>query len=230
MDHPRSISQSDRRLLLRLSRAGELPGRRIEPDLVDLSVYDLDDVDLTAVAGIMFSVDCDQAHLERRRGVLDAFVSAGGRVVVHGRITRPFLTGLPLWRRSGSRKPEELTIHRVSEHPVWAGVDPEDLLSRAAASGGSRPDAVTLAALPRRGYSRPLPEGSIVVNGLGPRRAPIDFEYRIGRGTVLVHNGHDLDAFGPLCIAPALRSWLRAEPGFEPISATPWTERTMAVA
>ena len=32
----------------------------------------------------------------------------------------------------------------------------------------------------------------MVVNGLGPRRLPLDFVYTMGAGEVLVHGGNDL--------------------------------------
>lgn len=121
----------------------------------------------------------DQVFLQRRREVVDAFLARGGTLVLGGHVLRPVFTGAPTWRRAESTSQPDLGVIRVSDHPVWEGVDSADLSSRRGVSGfygrGGYPD---------------LPAGSTVINRI--QSMPVDVELRIGGGRVLLHGGNDL--------------------------------------
>jgi hypothetical protein len=66
-----------------------------------------------------------------------------------------------------------------------------------------------------RGCSRDLPDGARVVHTIGRTRAPIDYEYPLGAGRVLVHGGNDLLQFssadrGTADLRPQIVRWLEA--------------------
>lgn len=164
-----------------------------EFDAVD--VYDLPGEDLASVAGIQFTGAVDQVFLARHRDLWDGFVRGGGRVIVNGHVVKPFLTGLATWRRLVYRGPRDLTITSLAAHQVWAGVDPDDLLFRTGVPGVHTPDElrrIGVAGSYGRGYHLDLPADALPVNGIGPLRAVIDYEYTLGAGRVLVHGGLDL--------------------------------------
>ncbi|MFX9031475.1 hypothetical protein ABTN13_20280, partial [Acinetobacter baumannii] len=78
----------------------------------------------------------------------------------------------------------DLTVHRLADHPVWAGVDGGDLTFRRGVAGF---------------YGRvwhDAPAGALIVNGIGPERRPLDFTYAVGAGTILFHGGNDLTGYG----------------------------------
>ncbi|MDI9916745.1 hypothetical protein [Rhodococcus sp. IEGM 1379] len=51
-----------------------------------LNLYEFDDLDLSSVAGLVVTSDCDQIFLERTGEELTAFVRAGGRIAVMGHV------------------------------------------------------------------------------------------------------------------------------------------------
>lgn len=134
--------------------------------------------------GLIVAGETDQAQLEDRREELTAFIGGGGRIQINGHIRRRFLPGLTCWQALDFQRPQDLRISRVTEHPVWAGVDPEHF------SSGPKP-----AGAYGYGYHLALPPGATVINGIGRLRSPIDWEYRIGAGRILVHAGSDLLGF-----------------------------------
>lgn len=164
----------------------------------EIDVYDLPSACEPEVTGIYFTGDVDQEYLSDNRDVLDAFVARGGRVLINGHVQRIFLTGLTRWRKLEFRNPSDLALSRVNEHPVWAGIDPKALLYN---SGRREPvpfeelERIGVAGFYGRGCYLDMPDGAQVVHTLGRTHAPIDYEYRLGRGRVLVHGGNDLLQF-----------------------------------
>ncbi|MFF2021954.1 hypothetical protein ACFVW2_09115 [Streptomyces sp. NPDC058171] len=86
----------------------------------------------------------------------------------------------------------------MTPHPVWAGVDFDELLYRTGVPGtptGEELARVGVAGFYGRGYHGALPEDATVINGIGPYRLPIDIGYPLGAGAVLAHAGNDLLSF-----------------------------------
>ncbi len=92
----------------------------------------------------------------------------------------------------------------MAEHPVWAGVEPEDLTFRRGVAG-----------FYGRAYLPSLPDGALIVHALGEIDRPLDAVYHYGEGAVLVHRGNDLWGYlhAPNTAArmtPHLLDWLGA--------------------
>ncbi|MGO4201982.1 hypothetical protein AB4Z09_09525 [Rhodococcus sp. TAF43] len=177
---------------------GTTAARLVRP--VDL--YDLDTLDLAGVHGLLINGNCDQIFLERRRGVLTDFVTAGGRIAIMGHPLTDFLPGLGQWRKLQYSGPKDLAITAGDPHPVWDGVDPADVSFRRGVSG-----------FYGRGYSQKLPHGAVVTNRIGRHALPVDYVYPLGTGQVLVHGGIDLavyqeDPNTSARIFPQLLTWL----------------------
>ncbi|PHP51978.1 hypothetical protein [Actinomyces ruminis] len=163
-----------------------------------LDPYDLDVGALKHAPGVLISGMCDQRHLARHREHFDAFLRTGGRMLVNGHVVEAWVTGLPKWRLLEYHGPRDLGITSLSAHPVWDGIDVEELLYRSGPHIPRTREALTrfgVAGFYGRGYLMELPEGSTIINGLGPLRAPIDVEIPVGDGLVVVHAGLDLAIF-----------------------------------
>lgn len=182
-------------------------GRRPTPltdceAVAERDLYDLGGLDLTRWSGLLIGTAADQISLEENRDTIDRYVERGGIVVVCGQVARPFLTGLPAHQPIEHHRPADLAVTRLAAHPVWDGVLAEDLTFRKGVAG-----------FYGRGCYPDLPAGAIVINGIGPDRLPLDFAYRRGRGTVLVHGGNDLwgyrdDPNTAARLTPQLLAWI----------------------
>lgn len=149
---------------------------------------------------LLVGMHADQRHLAASRTTVEGFVRSGGRLVVCGQVALPFLTGLSPFRPLAAPGLDDLAVHRVGTHSVWAGVEPADLTLRRGVAG-----------FYGRGWHRP-PRAATVVHALGRGRHPLDFVYRLGRGEVLLHGGNDLWSWddGPGTTArlvPQLLGW-----------------------
>lgn len=194
-----------------------------EPDpatlIQDVDVYTLPNLELEQVPGIIIAGNVDQLFLTEYRELLSNWVRQGGRILINGHVQRSFLDGLGTWRRLEFRGPEDLALTTVTQHPVWAGVDLTRLqftlgAGRAPEAGLATYEQLAaegVAGFYGRGYLLPLPEHARCINGLGPLTVPIDVEYPLGRGLVLVHCGNDLEGFaGPERGSGHLRTQLHA--------------------
>lgn len=185
--------------------------------LREIDVYDLFDSCTPEVTGVYLTGDVDQEFLAANREEFDELVRGGLRVVVNGHVQRPFLTGLSRWRRAEYRGPADLELTRVTDHPVWRGVDPEALLynTRPGRYSPEERREIGVAGFYGRGYYLDLPADATVVHTLGRIDAPIDLVFPLGAGQVLVHAGNDLLGFasedrGTAALRTNLLEWLEA--------------------
>lgn len=163
----------------RLARAPGMAAR-----ITALDQYDLDAACLAGPRALVIGMHCDQRHLAARAGLIADFLGRGGRVVASGHHAYPFLPGIGDFQPTPQPTLSDLMIHRLADHPVWAGVEGRDLSFRRGVAG-----------FYGRGWHQP-PDGALVVNGIGPDRRPLDFVYRVGAGAVLFHGGNDLTGYG----------------------------------
>jgi hypothetical protein len=175
--------------------------------VADLDLYRLGDVDLSGVRGLLVGPHADQVYLRRHRSLLDGFVWRGGRLVVCAQVVQPFATGLTPFVPLRYRGVADLTVRRLAEHPVWHGVDPQDLTFRRGVAG-----------FYGRGHHHGLPADALVVHGLGPEAHPLDAVYPHGAGQVLLHGGNDLwdyarDTTTAARMAPQLLDWIHTGTG-----------------
>lgn len=162
-----------------------------------LDLYDLAEANLSGIHGVSLAMGCDQIFLSRTP-LLTEFVMTGGRVLVNGHVQRPILPGLGRWRRLDFHGPEDLRITQATPHPIWEGVDYDELLFRTGVPGvptGKQLAKVGVAGFYGRGYHADLPKDTTVLNGIGPHRLPLDILFPLGAGQVLAHAGNDLIGF-----------------------------------
>ncbi|MCF8569886.1 hypothetical protein L5G32_06360 [Gordonia sp. HY002] len=202
---------------MRILKALMAPRRGESVDGFDeVDVYDLPALLDRDVAGVYLTGDVDQEFLAEHRALLTEFVRDGGRVLVNGHVQRAFLDGLTRWRKLDFRSPADLVLTRAAHHPVWAGIDPLALLYN---SGRREPvpfeelERIGVAGFYGRGCYLDLPENARVVHTIGRTSAPIDYEYPLGAGRVLVHGGNDLLQFsaphrGTAALGPQIIDWL----------------------
>ena len=198
----------------------------------DVDAYDLDDdaarTRILSASGLIVGGGVDHLLLGRHRSELSSFVRRGGRVLVNGQVVRPFLDGLAVWRKLEFRGAQDVRPHSVTPHPVWDGVDYQDLHYRTGVPGVhsyERLEEIGVAGFYGRGYHLDLPDGAAVVTGIGPYRLPLDYVYPLGAGEVLVHGGNDLESFSDEKytigrIGPNLVDWLAGGTG-GPAAAAP---------
>ncbi|HSV68183.1 MAG TPA: hypothetical protein VLJ59_20135 [Mycobacteriales bacterium] len=168
----------------------------------EVDLYRLADVDLDEVPGLLIGGGVDQVFLAGQRARLDGWVSAGGRVAVCGQVHRPFLTGLVPFEPLAYRGTDDLRVTRRADHPVWAGVELDDLTFRRGVAG-----------FYGRGWYPAQPPGTLVVHGIGPDRLALDYVYPFGAGEVLVHGGNELWGYHDepntsARMAPQLLGWM----------------------
>ncbi|MDP2699369.1 hypothetical protein [Thalassospira sp.] len=150
-------------------------------NIAQIDHYDLVDTDLAPYAALMLPAHLDQRFFGTMTGKVEDFLDGGGTLVFNGHVAWPMLpefnTFVPLERSSL----ENLTIHRLCDHPVFDGVDPDHLTFRRGVAG-----------FYARGCNPP-PQGAIALHGVGPDHLPCDWVYdRPKGGRILMHAGNDL--------------------------------------
>lgn len=166
--------------------------------------WELGEIDLSRYGAILVSMLADQITLAEQSAKLEAFLDGGGILVFNGHLAHPPVRGLRPFVGVGGHGVDILRIHRLSDHPVFDGVDADDLTFRRGVAG-----------FYARGYNPP-PDQALVLNGIGPDRMPTDWVWhRQQGGTVFMHSGLDLWAYAAdptsaARMAPQLLSWLDA--------------------
>lgn len=148
--------------------------------VTSIDMYDLATTDLSDYKALLLPMHSDQRHLLNRRAQLEDFLRGGGIIVFSGHIAHTFLPELAPFVAVDYRSVSDLRVYRTAEHPIWRGVQEEDLTFRKGVAG-----------FYGRGYNPP-PPGAHIINTLGSQGFPLDYVYaRAGGGTVLVHAGND---------------------------------------
>ena len=83
--------------------------------------------DFDAASGLLTTTHLDQigfmAHLDALAGLL----ARGGRWFFNGHLLRRFLPGLELYVPLEKPKRSDLALTRLTEHPIFAGIDQQSL-------------------------------------------------------------------------------------------------------
>lgn len=165
-------------------------------DLVD--IYDLPSVDLSKYKGIIVAMGCDQVALKRQRENLSRWVRDGGKLLANGLPMCQYLDGLPTHRKLEFHGLNDVWLWAVEPHPIWEGIDRQDILLRTGVPGHHSFEELTkigVAGFYARSFLADLPPDATVITGIGAGKLPVDVSYRIGTGEVIVHNGNDLTGF-----------------------------------
>lgn len=171
--------------------------------LQPVDTYRLAETDLTPYAGLIIGGASDQEFLYRNRHIVEDFLSGGRVVAFSGHLLRPWLPGCGTFIPKQIRSFKDYTVHLTGNHPIFAGVDPQELTFRRGVAGFFS-----------RGH-HPPPEGVEVLAHLGPDE-PIVYVDRVTTpGVILAHCGNDLLGFGDGGtadrIVPQLLDWIREQ-------------------
>jgi hypothetical protein len=146
--------------------------------------YDLPDADLGCYDALILPTHCDQRHLAEITPLLDAYLDAGGTIMINGHVEVPFLRELKPFEPLPVRNRVSLTINRERDHALFEEIDGETLTLRKGVAGF---------------YGRggnPAPEGAEIINSVGTERLPVDWIYhRPGGGRIFSHSGNDFCGF-----------------------------------
>ncbi len=158
-------------------------------DVVD--VYDLPTVDLARYAGVVVEGMVDQQFLHAKRDVVAAGLGGGGVVVWSGQLFRPWLPGCAAFVATTITTFGDYAVKVVGPHPVFAGVDPDDLTFRRGIAGFFA-----------RGH-HPPPAGAEIVLALAGGDPVVYVDRQTTKGTVLAHAGGGLLGWAHGAVGPA---------------------------
>ena len=189
-----------------------------------IPMYELAQSDLCAYSCVILPNAVDQHELLRCKDQLQAYLNQGGKLVLHGHVETVFLDILKPYQVSSEQGLAGLRVHPLGNHPIFAGVQGEDLTYRKGVAG-----------FYGRGFNPP-PVGAQVLTHLGTtQQLPIDWIYTYpSGGQLLVHAGNDLLSFAQSPSTQQLRTaffdWAagltKAEPPSHVVTAS-WPAATL---
>lgn len=169
-----------------------------------VDAYQLPTLDLSEVGALLLGDMVDQELLDRHRDLIRSFLDDGKLVVFSGHLLWPWLPGCGIFVPKVIRHFSDYALHLVSPHPLFAGVEPDDLTFRRGVAGFFA-----------RGH-HPIPAGAEVLLAL-PGGEPVTYVDRhTTAGTILAHAGGGLFGGGErtttaALVLPQLLAWVRAE-------------------
>lgn len=138
-----------------------------------------------AATGLITTTHLDQIGFLDWQEEVEALLARGGRWFFNGHVLRELVSGLESYIPLKHPKRADYTLTRLSEHPIFAGIDQRDLEENKGVAG-----------FYGRGHN-PLPPGGIAVNGIGPDLLPVDWDWPLpGGGRMFSHAGNDLGGMG----------------------------------
>lgn len=153
-------------------------------EIADIDIYALPDSGLDDFAALFIGTGADQRVLADERARLESFITAGHTIVFCGHVAYPFLDGLAEFIPLARHRLEDLSVTFIHLHPVFDGINPRDLTFRKGVAG-----------FYGRGHN-PVPDGALILNGIGAAQTPVDWLQRRGKGKLLVHAGNELWGYG----------------------------------
>lgn len=181
---------------------GDLPSvMGFVEDADEVGHYELHETELAPYAALLLPAHLDQRYFGTMTEKISAWLDGGGTLVFNGHVAWPMLPEFSPFVALEQRSLVYLQIHRVTEHPVFEGVDMDDLTYRRGVAG-----------FYARGCNPP-PAGATPLIGVGPERIPCDWVYeRPSGGRILMHAGNDLwmyagDSTSARRIVPQLMAW-----------------------
>ncbi len=180
----------------------QYPLVRDEVEAID--IYDLPDVDLSRFLGLFVPGLADQEFLLWERERIRAFLDDGKVLVFSGHLFRPWLPGGSAFVPKAIRSVRDYTVQVARPHPIFEGVEPQDLTFRKGVAGFFA-----------RGH-HPPPDGVEVLLTLAGGEPIVYLDRRSTRGTILAHAGNDLLGYAGSettagRIVPQLLRWMRQE-------------------
>jgi hypothetical protein len=177
-------------------------GGAVEP----LDIYELPNLDLDRLSGLLVPGSVDQEWLYLHREVIEDFLNKGRVVVFSGHLFRPWLPGASSFVPKQIDSFRDYAVSVVKSHPVFVGVKAEDLTFRKGVAGFFA-----------RGH-HPPPSGAEVLLALADGEPITYLDRSSSGGTILLHSGNDLwgyveDETTAARMVPQLLWWIREEGG-----------------
>lgn len=175
-----------------------------EQGMASLSLREMSDADFAGRQTILIEAHVDQRALLAHRDALRRHLDGGGTLVFNGHLVYPLFDELECFRVAAGRGIKDLLVERVNPHPVFAGVDCQDLSFRRGVAG-----------FYGRG-ANPAPPGAVVLHRLQADGSPLDWVWqRPAGGQIFMHGGNTLwmylnDKTSAARIAPQLLHWVKA--------------------
>jgi hypothetical protein len=178
-----------------------------------IDCYELHRTDLSRFSLLVVPPVVDQEHLARHGGVIRDYLDGGGVLLFGGQLHRDWLPGaspfVPLEQPG-------LATYRVAwlaDHPIFAGVEPDDLTFRRGVAGFFA-----------RGH-HPLPPGAEVLVRLAGGEPATYLDRTSTRGTIVVHASGDLLGYDGADntagrLSGQLIDWARAEAAARRVAIT----------
>lgn len=173
-----------------------------EKGFTTLQIREINAAQLTNRAVILIEAHIDQRALMAWRDALESHLRAGGLIVFNGHLAYPLFNGLSLFQVAQGRHREDLIVERVTTHPVFDGVDCDNLSFRRGVAGF---------------YARggnPMPPGAQLLHRLQKDGSQVDWVWqRPQGGTLFMHSGNNMwlyqnDHTSASRIAPQLVEWM----------------------
>lgn len=141
---------------------------------------DLTAAHFTGASGLITTMYLDQIGFIEHAGSIQALLGRGRRWLFNGHVLRPIVPGLGIYVPLPEPRRVDFTLTRLSEHPIFAGIDQKALEMNKGVAG-----------FYGRGHN-PMPQGATAINGLGPQNLPIDWHWaRPEGGYIFSHAGND---------------------------------------
>lgn len=169
--------------------------------LVPVDIYDLPTADLRPFAGLIVGGAADQEFLYLHRAVIENFLDDGKVIAFSGHLFRPWLPGCGMFVPKKIRSVADFSVHFVTPHPIFAGVDSAELTFRRGVAGFFS-----------RGH-HPPPAGAEILARLGDDEPIVYIDRKTTRGVVLAHSGNDILGFADggtaAAVVPQLLAWMK---------------------
>jgi hypothetical protein len=148
-----------------------------------IDCYALASTDLAQFDVLLVSSTVDQEHLLRHRQLIHRYLDGGGVLIFGGHLHRDWLPGASRFVPIATPSLSAYRVTELAPHPIFAGVQPDDLTFRRGVAGFFA-----------RGH-HPPPAGAEVLSRIGGGE-PATYVDRVStRGTIVVHTTADLLAY-----------------------------------
>lgn len=155
-------------------------GHRVET----VDCYALAHTDLARFAVIVVPTMIDQEHLTRHRSVIRSYLDGGGVLIFGGQIHRDWLPGAARFEAITPASLRSYRVAEIAEHPIFEGVEPDDLTFRRGVAGFFA-----------RGHHRPPAGAEVLIRLSGGE--PVTYVDRVSTaGTIILQSNGDLLAYG----------------------------------
>ena len=145
--------------------------------------YAFAEMDLSCFKAIVVHDFIDQIFMEKHKEKIADFLNEGKIVVWGGHLATPWLPGCPLFTPAEIKQHSDYRISIAKEHPIFAGVDPDDMTYNKGVAGFFS-----------RGSHTPVPADAEVLLLLAGEIPITYIDRKTTKGTIFVHAGRDLFA------------------------------------